>query len=283
VVGYLHAQGIDQPLGVLKRYADVGTWKYVTPHANWRGEYSNGTFANGAECLTVSDECPHWPGFLRTGDRGELGPQPQTYPVWWGNLLSGRAEASGLQYLRNRYYDAKTGRFTQLDPIGLAGGVNLYGFADGDPVNFSDPFGLSPCPPCLAFADPEVVFSSVAASLRPSGPDWKVEVLFGLAAAMMAAADDGRADGSEIQQLRNSFGSRRAAFRAAKSDMGIARSAQPLRTTRVRDKHTGSLLRQHEFRNAKGEIVQIREDLPRVYPDGGRQGPHFNAGKAGTN
>jgi hypothetical protein len=31
---------------------------------------------------------------------------------------------------------------TQLDPIGLAGGLNLYGFAGGDPVNYSDPFGL---------------------------------------------------------------------------------------------------------------------------------------------
>jgi hypothetical protein len=34
--------------------------------------------------------------------------------------------------------------FTQEDPIGLAGGLNLYGFANGDPVNFSDPFGLCP-------------------------------------------------------------------------------------------------------------------------------------------
>ena len=37
--------------------------------------------------------------------------------------------------------------FTQEDPIGLAGGLKLYGFANGDPVNFSDPFGL--CPVCL--------------------------------------------------------------------------------------------------------------------------------------
>ncbi len=35
------------------------------------------------------------------------------------------------------------GTFTQEDPIGLAGGLNLYGFASGDPVNFGDAFGLA--------------------------------------------------------------------------------------------------------------------------------------------
>lgn len=35
--------------------------------------------------------------------------------------------------------------YTQQDPIGIAGGLNLYGFARGDPINFSDPFGLDPC------------------------------------------------------------------------------------------------------------------------------------------
>jgi gas vesicle protein len=29
-----------------------------------------------------------------------------------------------------------------VDPIELAGGLNAYGFAGGDPVNYSDPFGL---------------------------------------------------------------------------------------------------------------------------------------------
>jgi Bacterial toxin 28 len=29
-------------------------------------------------------------------------------------------------------------------PIGLAGGANSYGFASGDPVSYSDPFGLCP-------------------------------------------------------------------------------------------------------------------------------------------
>ena len=51
-------------------------------------------------------------------------------------------DASGQMYMRNRYYDPQTGQFTQTDPIGLAGGLNAYGFAAGDPVTYSDPYGL---------------------------------------------------------------------------------------------------------------------------------------------
>ncbi len=58
--------------------------------------------------------------------------------------MTEQADASGLLYRRNRYYDPKAGRFTQPDPIGIAGGLNSYGYAGGDPVNFSDPFGLWP-------------------------------------------------------------------------------------------------------------------------------------------
>jgi RHS repeat-associated protein len=69
---------------------------------------------------------------------------PVTPERWHGSLILGQRDASGLMYMRNRYYDPQTGRFTQEDPIGLAGGLNLYGFASGDPVNYSDPFGLCP-------------------------------------------------------------------------------------------------------------------------------------------
>jgi RHS repeat-associated protein len=62
-----------------------------------------------------------------------------------GGLIYQNRDMGGSQYMRNRYYDAATGRFTQEDPIGMAGGLNLYGFAAGDPVNYTDPFGLLDC------------------------------------------------------------------------------------------------------------------------------------------
>jgi len=40
-----------------------------------------------------------------------------------------------------RDYDPETGRWTTKDPVGFAGGVNLYAYVDGDPVNRIDPTG----------------------------------------------------------------------------------------------------------------------------------------------
>jgi hypothetical protein len=73
----------------------------------------------------------------------------------------------------------------------------------------------------------------------------------------------------------------REAFRKAKDQNGIPRSQQPDKTSTVRDKHTGQPLKVYEFTNSAGKKVTIRKDNPITYPDGGRQGPHFNAGPSG--
>lgn len=101
------------------------------------------------------------------------------------------AEASGgLLYMRNRWYDPNSGRFTQEDPVGFAGGINLYAYAGNDPVTYSDPFGLLECsrdnPDECSFGD---VLRNVAAGMaavtspeggRDSGPGFRTGQFLGL-------------------------------------------------------------------------------------------------------
>jgi RHS repeat-associated protein len=159
-VAYAHAGGIDRPLELVRLdYEPVA----MVPHSNWLGTYDLATYTGTryAECgLAIGYPLGHLPpchpiefpsisafheAKPRNWDNTETGPLG-----WYGGLIEGKRDASGLLYMRNRYYDAKSGRFTQEDPIGLAGGLNLYGYANGDPVNFSDPFGL-----CTDLSDPK--------------------------------------------------------------------------------------------------------------------------------
>ena len=51
--------------------------------------------------------------------------------------------------MRHRWYDAQLGRFLSQDPIGHAGGLNLYSYVGNNPTTFNDPSGLIYPPPNL--------------------------------------------------------------------------------------------------------------------------------------
>ncbi|WP_230945954.1 RHS repeat-associated core domain-containing protein, partial [Burkholderia territorii] len=60
---------------------------------------------------------------------------------------------TGLHYNRHRYYDPNSGRFISKDPIGLAGGVNVFQYAP-NPVQWVDPLGLTgTTPPTITATD----------------------------------------------------------------------------------------------------------------------------------
>jgi len=138
-VVYTHGRELDVPLSILRRSPSTSCTFTVFPHTDFRGQLASGTFGGAQPACARVD----WPAASTRVFR--LLSSSASAP-WNGSLLSMGGDATGLQYMRNRYYDPATGQFTQGDPIGLAGGMNLYGFAGGDPVNFSDPFGL--CPAC---------------------------------------------------------------------------------------------------------------------------------------
>ena len=51
-------------------------------------------------------------------------------------------DADWLYYYRARYYNPRLMRFLQPDPLGRAGGANLYAYAANNPLSFIDPSGL---------------------------------------------------------------------------------------------------------------------------------------------
>jgi RHS repeat-associated protein len=87
---------------------------------------------DAAGSVTASTTRDPWgnPILLAGGTPLDLG-----YPGQWQD------PATGLSQNWHRDYDPTLGRYVQADPIGLAGGANLYGYVGGDPVNLTDPTG----------------------------------------------------------------------------------------------------------------------------------------------
>ncbi|MBL3695975.1 hypothetical protein F1652_26230 [Pluralibacter gergoviae] len=86
-----------------------------------------------------------WGRTLRESTRG--GWRGQQNLRFQGQYLD---RETGLHYNTLRYYDAWGGCYTQVDPVGLVGGLNTYSYVK-DPISWVDPSGLMPCKPYIYF------------------------------------------------------------------------------------------------------------------------------------
>ena len=136
-------------------------------HTDWRGMVDRATTARGRPMPCQQPlQCPQIRFPAATYKAYNQSADLVARQTWYGSLIEEKTDDSGLMYMRNRYYNPTTGTFTQEDPIGLAGGLNSYGFANGDPAMYSDPYGLSascnpPTPECVVGAQLRATWAAI--------------------------------------------------------------------------------------------------------------------------
>jgi RHS repeat-associated protein len=268
---YVHGLGIDQPIAIVRAESGDSATLFdpfvMYPLTDWRGNVSSVSFADGSPLrfgnLRATPPLPTEQNSELTAYR-QRGASTWTVSSWVGSLINGQFGASGLEYRRNRYYDPQQGRFTQEDPIGLAGGLNLYGFAGGDPVNFSDPFGL--CPPekplcqwikaILIAAGTDLGGIAGGGSGLLTGPGAVVATPAGAIAGMSAGASIGAAAGEAIDQVffsKSDRGGKGSEFRGGKQSQ--------------RDPDHARLMR--EFNPNREQRTRIHEEIAKQKKGGG--------------
>ncbi|NWG72933.1 MAG: RHS repeat-associated core domain-containing protein, partial [Parvularculaceae bacterium] len=91
-----------------------------------------------------------------------------------GAVLGDVALDLGLLHIGARYYSPDIGRWVQRDPIGVAGGINVYEYVLSEPANAVDPTGLTILDPlievtthaAMRMGERQVSYSALAQAMR---------------------------------------------------------------------------------------------------------------------
>jgi len=146
---YVHSASVDEPL---IWYEGSGTTDRRYFHADERGSIVAVTNNSGL-ALETRAYSPYGEPESFEGSRFQYTGQIAISEV-------------GLYYYKARFYAPNLGRFLQTDPLGYADGLNLYAYVQGDPINLTDPMGLT------------AIDNIVVHGTRPSGGGFGLDNFF---------------------------------------------------------------------------------------------------------
>lgn len=136
---YIYNDGSYEPLARLEKYDDDDA---IAEKISYYSNHINGC----PDAMLDDDGNIVWIAKITTFGKAEKELKVDRIVVQQNLRYQGQYldRETGLHYNTFRYYDPEIGRFTQQDPIGLAGGFNLYQYAP-NMIHWIDPWGWARC------------------------------------------------------------------------------------------------------------------------------------------